>query len=473
MGASVSIVGGKEEFLRCLSQYEELKAKGASHDEIYSKLSEIENETEHIDHETEMRARGEKLIFISINVSTMLNSAKILQTELKKQGYRVWVCTDMMGGVDFRDSIVQAVKQCHIFIPMINNAWALSGECRDEFSLAKRLHLTSHESGRSDKSKNEPRLPVFIPIAFSDLQWNEHSHIQLLASSTNFLVHDAVSLECGNVQKRIDALLLSMHGVGCTVDLPERLVKETIKERELMIDSDGKVLGPHEQLLNITESLKAFATSIETVAYNNARQDEERKNGLARVAGAENIQNARLRNQYLGVSKGSIQLNAHARMGGVEVPQEMFGFHLCWWNSLQFTVTSFNDDTNELEADIVETNLRRQVTNTDDKFIDDTDLPIELNGKPNPVSHYSSRKKIRTSKFVGIYKPSECVVSGKATRVKEEDLDNTICEVVPIKYDYHFVVRSSELVGIQLELKDNENYTKDSSVAPVVLDLIS
>ena len=119
MGASSSIVGGKEELLRRLSQYEELKAEGASHDEIYSKLSEnlgIENKTDHIDHETEMRARGEKLIFISINVSTMLKSARILQTELEKQGYRVWVCTDMVGGVDFRDSIVQAVKQCHIFI---------------------------------------------------------------------------------------------------------------------------------------------------------------------------------------------------------------------------------------------------------------------------------------------------------------------------------------------------------------------
>ena len=162
-------------------------------------------------------------------------------------------------------------------------------------------------------------------------------------------------------------------------------------------------------------------------------------------------------------------------MGGAEVPQEMLGFHLYWWNSLQFTVTSLNDDTNELIGEIVETNLRRQVTNTEDVVVDSVDLPIELNGKPNPVSHYSSRKKIRTSKFVGIYKPSECLVSGKATRVKEEDLDHAIHDVVPIKYDYHFVVRSSELVGIQLELKekDDENYKKDSSVAPVVLDLIS
>ena len=106
---------------------------------------------------------------------------------------------------------------------------------------------------------------------------------------------------------------------------------------------------------------------------------------------------------------------------------------------------------------------------------DDVDLPVELNGKPNPVAHYCSRKKIRTSQFVGIYKPSECVVSGKAIRVKEEGLDHTIYDVVPIKYDYHFVVRSSELVGIQLELKekDNENYRKGSSVAPVILDLIS
>mmetsp|Transcript_45449 Transcript_45449/g.106283 ORF Transcript_45449/g.106283 Transcript_45449/m.106283 type:complete len:371 (+) Transcript_45449:170-1282(+) len=83
-------------------------------------------------------------------------------------------------------------------MPLINDAWARSGECKDEFNLAKRLNLTSTEMGRT--REGDPRLPVILPIAFSDLDWDAHSHVQLLAASTNFLVHGTKNLEAGDFE---------------------------------------------------------------------------------------------------------------------------------------------------------------------------------------------------------------------------------------------------------------------------------
>ena len=51
-----------------------------------------------------------------------------------------------------------------VVIIMLNEQWALSGECQDEYNYAKRLNLTSYESGRSERG--QPRLPAFCPIAF-------------------------------------------------------------------------------------------------------------------------------------------------------------------------------------------------------------------------------------------------------------------------------------------------------------------
>ena len=91
----------------------------------------------------------------------------------------------MLGGDAFRDEIVTQGKCCDVFLLLLNEEWALSGECKDENALAKRLNLTSHERGRTKRT--EPRLPVFIPVAFPNLNWSGHSHVELLAASTNFL----------------------------------------------------------------------------------------------------------------------------------------------------------------------------------------------------------------------------------------------------------------------------------------------
>ena len=71
----------------------------------------------------------------------------------------------------------------------VENRRRTSGECKDEFNFARRRNLTSHERGQT--TDGQRRLPIIVPIAFSNLQWDKHEHVELLAASTNFLVHDA------------------------------------------------------------------------------------------------------------------------------------------------------------------------------------------------------------------------------------------------------------------------------------------
>lgn len=64
-------------------------------------------------------------------------------------GLSIFVCMEMNGGAQFRNEIVSAVDSCKFFVILLNEQWALSGECEDEFSLAKRMNLTSHETKRT------------------------------------------------------------------------------------------------------------------------------------------------------------------------------------------------------------------------------------------------------------------------------------------------------------------------------------
>ena len=161
-------------------------------------------------------------VMISLHCASMSESATKLQKELESRGVSVWVCLDMSGGAFYRTEIVNNVKTCSVFLPLLNDSWALSGECEDEYSLAKRMNLTSHESGRTKRT--EKRRPIFVPVAFSDLQWSAYPHVELLAASTNFIVHQGANLTVGPIDVTIGAVMLSLYNNGITIDLPPSLI---------------------------------------------------------------------------------------------------------------------------------------------------------------------------------------------------------------------------------------------------------
>eukprot|EP01038_Epipyxis_sp_PR26KG_P006390 gene6390-8803_t len=198
-------------------------------------------------------------IMISINVKTMGETGELLKSFFERNNITCWICTSMNGGVEFREEIVEAVKKCKIFLPLINDEWARSGECKDEYNLAKRLNLTSHESGRT--VEGEKRLPVILPIAFPNLIWNKYSHVELLAASTNFIVHKESAMLEGNEAyiETINSLIRSIKDLGLSDleifgELDEKPSQTTVVKGDSS-DSSQTQLELKGQLRNVTLQL--------------------------------------------------------------------------------------------------------------------------------------------------------------------------------------------------------------------------
>jgi len=232
------------------------------------------------------------------------------------------------------------------------------------------------------------RLPIFIPIAFSDLNWNAYPHVQLLAASTNFIVHDDITLEVGNNQKCIEQILLSMHSVGLSVDLPESLKHMNENQKNILSSSSSSSSSnsPQDQLLAITESLKAFATSIQALAHqsimnevahtkhhpssstsittttttNTNTNDNNNDNNID-----ENRQVLSLSQSYLGVSNGSMVLT------DIKHPSSV-GYEMIWWNSLHFEIIYHNNNNN---------NKIQDNDNDNNKIKDDDKMKDSFNNK--------------------------------------------------------------------------------------------
>lgn len=134
----------------------------------------------------------------------------------------------MIGGVEFRHSIVRGVDSCTVFIILGNNAWALSGECEYEFNLATRRNLTSHETGRTQRGQK--RLPIILPIAFSDLDWNAHEHVKMLAANVNFIVHPSENLMCANASATLSKVVESVKKACVITDTASETGAATVSQ---------------------------------------------------------------------------------------------------------------------------------------------------------------------------------------------------------------------------------------------------
>lgn len=128
-------------------------------------------------------------IFISLHVASSLKYAQSLKSYLERHfNCSIFICTNMMGGISYREQIVDGIESCKLFIPLINIEWAESAECGDEFNYARRINLISHKSGKTKTP--QPRFPVIIPVYYKDFDFMQYKVIRLLASSVNFLPLD-------------------------------------------------------------------------------------------------------------------------------------------------------------------------------------------------------------------------------------------------------------------------------------------
>ena len=53
-----------------------------------------------------------------------------------------------------------------------------------------------------------------IPIAFPNLDWNEHYHVKLLAAKVNFISHDSDDLISGNFKATMEKVVQGMRNAA-------------------------------------------------------------------------------------------------------------------------------------------------------------------------------------------------------------------------------------------------------------------
>jgi len=368
------------------------------------------------DSKSNTKSSENKMIMISLHVSTMRETAQMLASVLTKYGFDVWICINLLGGMDFRHEITEAVKRCHVMILLMNESWASSGECNDEFALAKRLNLTSHESGRTPRTS--PRLPILLPVAFKDLEWGAHDHVQLLASTTNFIVHDYKNLTSGSVDQTVNTILLSLSTFGLIGS--EKLPAEIRRLQASGPVSATPSLKPKDQLAQISQSLQAFALSLQSIPL------ESNEGG----------HKYRLGTNYLGVQGGRILTEA----SGIQ-------YVMCWSNSFEIKFTSVDMKSEDVKAELKIVALQRQVILSEDLngvAKNYAEIPDDHPGKSWAGTLYE-----RSNAFTGKFHHSEGLITGIGLKNKElingEDVTD---KMKPKIYKYDWILHGPLLVGL-------------------------
>jgi hypothetical protein len=235
-----------------------------------------------------------------------------------------------------------------------------------------------------------------------------------------------------------------MQGFWLSVDLPEHMVNQQEESRNIggggSNGKNGRPADPHQQMLAITESLKAFASSIEAISYSAFQADNEKnkvKSALSSPSAGSADEEAvlLLSKEYLGVAKGSM----------VSTHKQSPGYTMYWWNSLQLTITSVDPNTSEVIAKVTETNLRKLAVSPDGQEVNGNDLQGD-----HPLYKWGKDLVVRVSDFKGVYKSNEVLLTGAAERISEEANGVQKSNFNEKKYTYHWVLRPGELVGVQI-----------------------
>jgi len=273
----------------------------------------------------------------------MKESALHLKNYLESKGLSVWICVDILGGENYRDEIIKAVKTCCVMVLLINDEWALSGECQDEYALAKRLNLTSHESGRT--KRENPRKPSFIPIAFPNLNWTAHSHVELLAASTNFITHNSDSLVNGNTQQTLNTVALSLKHLGFKIQI-DAVETKTVLSSE--ITTKQAPITVQQQFDETALLLQVLSNSIQQLNFS----FKENK-----ITSSRNVEEKVELNVNNKLKKGARYLGTSCFSG------EVSNIEWAGWDSKELIITEYNEKSNKFKADFTSTELRKELIN--------------------------------------------------------------------------------------------------------------
>jgi len=189
---------------------------------------------------------------ISLNCATMKNDAIALQKLFNSNGINTWVCLDMGGGTAMRDDINWAAMNCKVFIALMNENWAKSGECKWEFNIAIRCGITQS-------------YPTIIPVIVDNLDFNKYIHIKAIMANTNGVFWDRAK-----VTKTYQEILNSVTSVlGKKTEIVEEQKEEITKEsiKEELKRQNQVLLSLKDQVEKMLEVNKNFIEKIDTITF--------------------------------------------------------------------------------------------------------------------------------------------------------------------------------------------------------------
>jgi len=117
---------------------------------------------------------------ISLQCSSSESIARELNQYLQSKGISTWMCIEMHGGTNYREEIVINAAGSKAMVALMNIKWAESKECRYEFNIALRTHLTKG-------------APAIIPIIVENFDWNAYPLLIGVMSNTNAIFYNPKS----------------------------------------------------------------------------------------------------------------------------------------------------------------------------------------------------------------------------------------------------------------------------------------
>jgi len=112
---------------------------------------------------------------VSFCTKTQTNFVAKLTSKLEASRIRVWNCLKIKAGEKWVDLIAQNVEDAEIFLLVIDEAWANSPECMQEFMFARQLNLQSQNV-----------KPVLLPLLF-EFDFKKFAHLKMMFASLQFM----------------------------------------------------------------------------------------------------------------------------------------------------------------------------------------------------------------------------------------------------------------------------------------------
>jgi len=191
-------------------------------------------------------------VMISLHCATMKNDAVALQKQFTLHNVSTWVCLDMSGGAAMRDDINWAAMNCKVFVALMNENWAKSGECKWEFNIAIRCGITQS-------------YPVIIPVVVDNLDFNKYIHIKAIMANTNGIFFDRTNLT--KTHGEIFNSVASILGKKAEIveEIKEKISKESILEE---LKQQNKVLSSlKEQVEQMIKVNQNFMEKVNTITF--------------------------------------------------------------------------------------------------------------------------------------------------------------------------------------------------------------